>query len=239
MNLLAIECTHAVLSVAVQTAEAIIERTSAEWRNTAERILPLIDNTISDANLPASALDAIVLSAGPGSFTALRIGMSTAKGLCFALEKPLISIPTLNALGRSALEHSTAEIIVPLVHSKADEFYYAIGHREAWNRDEFRDIENGYGTLGELLLLLKAQKCTAILAGRGISAWQDEIEKTGNELVTVSEASYFNADALLKLAVPKFSAGQFEDLASTEPLYLKHFEAKLPKKQPYLKKSFE
>lgn len=239
MNLLAIECTQAALSIAVQTAERVVERTSDEWRNTAERILPLIDTTLSESNLQASALDAIVLSAGPGSFTALRIGMSTAKGLCFALGKPLITVPTLHALGRSALKHSAAEIIVPLIHSKADEFYYTIGNREVWSSTELQGIENGYGTLGELLLSLKTHNGTTVLAGRELSRWQDEIEKGGNTSVTLSESRYFNAASLLELAARKFSTGQFENLASAEPLYLKHFEAKLPKKQPYLKKSFE
>lgn len=239
MNLLAIECTQAVLSIAAQKENAIVSRESGEWRNTAEQILPLIDATLSEAKLPASKIDAIVLSAGPGSFTALRIGMSTAKGLCFALGKPLISIPTLHALGRSALKQNDAEIIVPVVHSKADEFYYAIGQRASWSSAEFTGIENGYGTLAELLQVVTNLKTSVVIAGRGLSRWSEEIEKTGGGSITVSEATYFSAATLLELAAGKFSAHQFEDLASTEPLYLKHFEAKLSKKQPYIKKSFE
>ncbi|NTV44981.1 MAG: tRNA (adenosine(37)-N6)-threonylcarbamoyltransferase complex dimerization subunit type 1 TsaB [Chlorobiales bacterium] len=239
MNLLAIECTQAVLSIAAQKENVIITRESDDWRNTAEQILPLIDATLSEAKLPATELDAIVLSAGPGSFTALRIGMSTAKGLCFALDKPLISIPTLHALGHSVLKNSTAEIILPVIHSKADEFYYAIGSRGSWRSPEFVNIENGYGTLTELLRLITDQNAPVMIAGRGISRWQEEIESSGNAAIEISDASCFNAASLIELATDKFSAHQFEDLASTEPLYLKHFEAKLSKKQPYIKKSFE
>ena len=90
----------------------------------AERLHIYIDDVLKEANIKSSQLDAIAVSKGPGSYTGLRIGVSAAKGLCFALNKPLIAISTLEALAHQV--NISEGIIVPMLDARRLEVYSAI-----------------------------------------------------------------------------------------------------------------
>ncbi len=97
--ILCIETSTAVCSVAlVNNGNVIALRESLDGQNHAEKITIFIDEVMKEANLSYKDLDAVATSMGPGSYTGLRIGVSTAKGLCYAMEKPLIAIDTLAAM---------------------------------------------------------------------------------------------------------------------------------------------
>jgi len=233
MKILAVECTEAPLSVAVKNNDNTHMRDSSEWRKTAERILPLISETLDEAGIAASELDAVALSAGPGSFTALRIGMSCVKGLCFGLDVPLILIPTLQAIAEAALSKTDAEIIAPVVHSKADEFYFATGLRGEWKGGSGLEslAQNGYGTLDELVQIVAEKGRTAKIVGRKLSRFTEDLPL--NEQVSFLDAHFFKASALLPIAEQLFQAKAFTPIADAVPLYLKEFEAKVSKKTPF------
>lgn len=234
MNLLAIECSHTALSVAVQCGTEALLQTNDEPQRAAETIVPLIETVLTRASLAPRDLDAVAVSEGPGSFTSLRIGMSTAKGLCYALEKPLIVIPTFSAmlsaaLSDAALQPTGVDLLVPLIHSKADEFFYAVVPR---NEVESIDIHaaTGYTPLEKILADLAGRAVPTAFVGTGLQRRFPAAAELP-PYMKLYEVSGFSAVSLLALAAKRLHTKTFADLAAVQPKYLKDFEAKKSEKK--------
>jgi tRNA threonylcarbamoyladenosine biosynthesis protein TsaB len=111
----------------VHKGQVIAVESIVEKKIHSEKLLPMIDALLRSASTGLKAVDAIAVSIGPGSFTGLRIGLSTAKGLAIARQKPIVAVPTLDAM---AFEYFRSrkkpddEIICPLVDAKRDEAYF-------------------------------------------------------------------------------------------------------------------
>ena len=123
MNILAIECTHAALSVAVMHASVAAEVKSTDWKKAAESLVPLIEEVMAESALDLKLLDCIAISSGPGSFTALRIGMAVAKGVACGLGIPLVPVPTMPAMAASL--QAEAGSVMAVIPSRKGEYYYA------------------------------------------------------------------------------------------------------------------
>jgi len=213
MNLLAIDCTEFPLSIAATDAQRTIVKCGAQWQKSGEQIVALIAETLQDLSIQPHELHAVALSSGPGSFTALRIGIATAKGLCFAHDLPLVMIPTFEALAQATFTRSEAKTLFTVSYSKADEFYVGIASRET-------PIEYDYLTLAQLNYKVKLFERVAV-AGRNLSRWVSLFEAS-----EVIEAHFFTAELLLPIAEEKLKRREVADLATASPLYLKNFEAK-------------
>lgn len=189
----------------------------------AEVITLFIDELITAAGLTYDDLDAIAVSSGPGSYTGLRIGISTAKGLCFALNKPLIAIETLEAMAYGVLNNE--EIVVdkntllcPMIDARRMEVYCALFNNEGVKvRPTAADIIDDH-SFAEFLSTHKilffgdgADKCETILGTH-----------PNAQFITgfVNSATY-----LTQKAAEKYSKQEFEDVAYFEPYYLKDFIA--------------
>lgn len=99
MNLLGIETSTAACGVAVVSDGGMnVERSIVEAHIHSEKLLTLVRTVLGEAKIGLNEIDAVAVSIGPGSFTGLRIGLSSAKGLCYALEKPLLTVPTFDAI---------------------------------------------------------------------------------------------------------------------------------------------
>ncbi len=213
MNLLAIDCTEAPLTVASSNQERVVVKSCERWQKSGEQIVALIDEALQTLNIKPSDLDAVALSSGPGSFTALRIGIATAKGLCFAHDLPLVMIPTFEALARATFPKTQAQTLFTVAYSKADEFYVGIASRSA-------AMEYDYLTLSQLNARCQAMGAVAVV-GRNLSRWASLIEAS-----EVIDAAFFTAESLIAIAKEKRVRGEIADLASASPLYLKNFEVK-------------
>lgn len=127
--ILAIETATELCGAALVRDGAVIAGRSVRERNVhSERLLALIDGTLADARRAARELDAVAVSIGPGSFTGLRIGLSTAKGLASSLDRPLIAVPTLDAVAESYRRQQTTEgtkRFCALIDAKREEAFYA------------------------------------------------------------------------------------------------------------------
>jgi len=180
----------------------------------AERLHVFIEAILQKANIEKSHLDAIAVSKGPGSYTGLRIGVSAAKGLCYALDIPLISIPTLDSL---ALKVGTAVNTVPMIDARRMEVYSAVFSRD---KKQIRE------TLAEILDVNSFEKILAegetVFIGNGVAKFQ-EICSHPNAIFMSDELP--SAKEQAALAEEKFHAGLFEDVAYFEPYYLKDFKA--------------
>lgn len=182
----------------------------------AERLHLYIDGILKENGLKPADLTAIAVSKGPGSYTGLRIGVSAAKGLCFSLNIPLISVPTLTSLAHQ-VKQGESDYIIPLLDARRMEVYTA-GFTGAKNaifdtRAEILD-ENSFA---EYL-----DKGTVSFIGNGAEKFSK---------VCSHKNAIFNTEALpsakemVALAEEKSQKGLFEDVAYFEPYYLKDFQA--------------
>ena len=218
MNVLAIECTHAALSVAVMNAGVVTEVRSADWKKAAETLVPLIDQVMVESALELRQLDCIAISSGPGSFTALRIGMAIAKGLAYGLGIPLIPVPTLPAMAASLLaETGTVMAVIP---SRKGEYYFAsylpdelasgVWHDEV-KRGSAADVAEAASSFinrGIVVVGRQLDEIIPLLAGSG---------------AVYGEADLFSANSLFSAAARLFAGADAAELNGVTPDYRQMF----------------
>jgi len=186
----------------------------------AEGLHVYIDDVLKQAKVTLTDLDAIAVSKGPGSYTGLRIGVSAVKGLCFALDKPLISVATLDALAHQvSIEEG---VIVSMLDARRMEVYSAIfdanykqiRHTQAQilDAESFKDY---------------LEKGKVYFVGNGVSKTKELISHPNAVFV---EGKLPSANEMSKLAYAKYKKNDIEDVAYFEPYYLKDFIALKPKR---------
>ena len=184
-----------------------------------ERLHVYIDEVLKKGNIGANQLDAIAISKGPGSYTGLRIGVSAAKGLCFALNKPLISVSTLEVLAHQVKECDG--VIAAMLDARRMEVYSAIFDS---NYNQIRETQAEILSEDSFSKYLEQGKVYFI--GNGV-------EKT-KTLISNPNAIFIDdklpsANEMGFLANHKYKKSDFEDVAYFEPYYLKDFVALKPK----------
>ena len=228
--ILCIETSTAVCSVAlVNNGNVIALRESLDGQNHAEKITIFIDEVMKEANLSYKDLDAVATSMGPGSYTGLRIGVSTAKGLCYAMEKPLIAIDTLAAMAYgfigqqpTANSQQPTAILCPMIDARRMEVYSAFFNEELEKVSETEAIIVDENSFMEL-----KQNNHLYLFGDGADKLASLFENDEN--ITVVEKFHCSAAYMAKLADEAFTNKQFVDTAYFEPFYLKNFVPGMPK----------
>lgn len=127
MKLLAIDSSGLVASVAVIEEETLVAEYTMNYKKThSQTLLPMLEEIKKSIDLDLNSIDAIAVAAGPGSFTGLRIGSATAKGLGLALNKPLISVPTVDALAYNLYDTDEDTIICPIMDARRKQVYTGI-----------------------------------------------------------------------------------------------------------------
>jgi tRNA threonylcarbamoyladenosine biosynthesis protein TsaB len=180
-----------------------------------ERLHTYIDEVLKKGNILANQLDAIAISKGPGSYTGLRIGVSAAKGLCFALNKPLISIPTLEALAHQVKKCDG--IIVTMLDARRMEVYAAIFDS---NYNQIRETQAEI--LNESSFSKYLEQGKVYFIGNGVEKTKTLISHPNAIFVDDKLPS---ANEMGFLANHKYKKSDFEDVAYFEPYYLKDFVA--------------
>lgn len=186
----------------------------------AEKLHSFIIEVLAAARLEMKDLDAVGVSKGPGSYTGLRIGVSAAKGLCYALDIPLLSIPTLKCLALQ-VPYNTKDHIVPLLDARRMEVYSAVFDGQY---NEVRDTEAEIIDKESFAGLLEKGKVCFL--GDGAEKCEKFIVHANAEFI---KGRYPSAKEMAVLADEKYSKSYFEDLAYFEPFYLKDFVAGKPK----------
>jgi tRNA threonylcarbamoyladenosine biosynthesis protein TsaB len=182
----------------------------------AERLHLYIEEILKENGLTTRDLSAIAVSKGPGSYTGLRIGVSAAKGLCFALDLPLISVPTLKTLALQVKQNKEG-FIIPLLDARRMEVYTAGFNSE--NRKVF-DTRAQILTPESFLKYLENADVTFI--GSGVEKFR---KICNHPNATFIEGKLPSAGEMVGLAEAKFQKQKFEDVAYFEPYYLKDFVA--------------
>ncbi|EOR95091.1 Putative molecular chaperone [Arcticibacter svalbardensis MN12-7] len=223
--ILQIETSTISCSVALSENGQTLSFKEAVERNIhASRITLFIEDVIKMANRKLIDLDAVAVSMGPGSYTGLRIGVSTAKGLCYGLGVPLIAIDTLQAMAASPKVNSGVGdcLYCPMIDARRMEVYSAI-----YNAELVPISPIAANIIDEMSFSAILEKHKVVFFGDGAEKC---IASIGNHPNAIFITDFTNSSVDHNVqAYTKFSAHQFEDLAYFEPYYLKDFVATTPK----------
>ena len=178
----------------------------------AEKLHVFIEELFAESHLKLQDLSAIAVSQGPGSYTGLRIGVSAAKGLCYALSIPLIAVDTLEILARKI--NISNGIILPMIDARRLEVYSAFFDS---NYAKIRE------TKAEIIDENSFQEETEILHLIGDGAMKFKEILTGEKFKYYPEMQFPSATEMSLISFQKFQNKQFEDVAYFEPFYLKDF----------------
>lgn len=190
------------------------EKESASWLHVA------IKDLLSQTGHTVQELAAVSVSAGPGSYTGLRVGMATAKGLCYALSIPLISINTLQMMAAS-LTASTTDLLCPMIDARRMEVFTAL-----YTTSLAEVMPSTPLILNDTSFATWLEKSSITFFGNGSMKAASVIKHSNAVFAT----GYANAANMVMLAANKFEQNQFSGLAYTEPLYGKGFHSPIPKK---------
>ena len=174
---------------------------------------PAIKEIFEKNNSELKTVDAVAVTGGPGSYTGLRIGMATAKGICYALNKPLIILNTLQVIANAA-RNEPADLLCPMIDARRSEVFTAIYSKDLQIIKEPAAIELNEKSFDEELLTN-----SICFFGNGSSKLQ-LIKKDQRAIFSniISDAS-----SMISLSEEKYKQQEFADLAYSEPLYLKEF----------------
>ena len=191
-----------------------IREVHTEQFSHSENLHVFIEQVLKESNLQPKAIKAIAISAGPGSYTGLRIGVATAKGLCYGWDIPLIALPTLRILAEQVTyEFTDIEYIIPMIDARRMEVFTAV-----YSHDFSPILGERAEILTESTFDTYLKKGKTIFLGDGITKFQ-AICKHKNAYFW--ENKFPSAKQMGRLALEKYQAQAFEDIAYFEPFYLK------------------
>ncbi len=221
MRTLLIETATQVCSVAIaEDGHIVAHRESDEPNAHSSHLVPFVDSMMKELGITTKDIDAVGVSSGPGSYTGLRIGVSSAKGFCYAQNKPLVAIPTLRSMAELYyLQHPDYQgMVCPMIDARRMECYTAF-----FNRDGIlRDVQADVITEGLYDEYLNRGEVTFI--GDGASKCKETLGKHQN--ARFDETFRPSAEGMASAVEKKVKKGEVEDVAYFEPFYLKDFVAK-------------
>ena len=224
--ILNIEAATSICSVSLsESGETFFNRESRDERSHAQVLAPFVEEAISTADSRAMKIDAVALSCGPGSYTGLRIASSTAKGVCYGRNIPLIAIPTTAVMSVPVLFRDDIDenaLLCPMIDARRNEVYATVydralqvikpTHAEVVTEESYKELLDkqpvyffGNG----------AEKCSKIINHPNAHFLTEHINPLAKNMMPLAEKAWFEE--------------KFEDIAYFEPFYLKNFIATKPK----------
>ncbi len=226
MKLIAIDSSGLTASVAVVEDDVLLASYTVDYKKThSQTLLPMLDEICRMISLDVSTVDAVAVAAGPGSFTGLRIGSATAKGIALALEKPVVEVPTLDAMAFCL--YNAKGLICPVMDARRSQVYNGLY--------EWKDLRLtplcpqravGVEELAEEINRIAHPEGT-ILLGDGVAAYRDRFD----ELIAVphsyapAHVSRQRAAGVGALGLQLFREGRYVSAAEHAPVYLRKSQA--------------
>lgn len=225
MKILALDSSGLVASVALVEDDNMLGEYTVNYKKThSQTLLPMLDEVAKMIDLDLNSIDAIAVAAGPGSFTGLRIGSSTAKGMALALKKPILSIPTLEGLAYR-LTPVTDELVCPLMDARRNQVYTGIYQYKEEGIEAVRQQEAV--AIEELIEQVNALERPVVFLGDGVPVQKEALEAN----VTVpyrfapAHLNRQSASAVAALGVVYYKEGKSEDARDHKPIYLRQSQA--------------
>ncbi len=224
MKILGLDSSGLVASVAiVEDAELRGEYTVNYKKTHSQTLLPMLDEVVKMIELDLETIDAIAVSAGPGSFTGLRIGSATAKGLGLALGKPLIHVPTVDALAYNLAGHR--DLVCPLMDARRNQTYTGL---YAFDGNEMQILcEQCAVGIDEIIEKVNESQKAVVFLGDGVPVFSEYIAEHCKVPYTFAPAhmNKQRAGTVAALGMEKYKKGEFETAAEHRPDYLRVSQA--------------
>lgn len=222
MRILGVETSSAVCSVGLIDDEGLsVEHSYDESHIHSEKLQTMIHDVLDEAKTPLRQIDAVAVSVGPGSFTGLRIGLSSAKGLCYAIERPLVTVPTFESIARAAAgSFNRFRHFLVMIDAKQSDFY--VGHFVKVGDLLEAEMEVAVKSLRECARDMRIDETTLVLT----DSVQQVQSAFGMSLSCEPVRGFCRGDVVARIGLQKYLAKQFSDLGSVEPMYLKDFVVK-------------
>jgi len=214
LNILAFDTSTEFCSVTLRLDGQSLNKQVLAGRRHSELLLPMIQETLAEAELPLAQLSGIAFGAGPGSFTGLRIACGVAQGLAFAVDLPVIGISTLEAI---AQKNATQKVIVAL-DARMGEIYHAA----------YQQFAHRWQTVSAPILCLPNQAPTIsgdhwVGCGSGFDAYDKVLSTLYNgHIKKINYALYPHAEAIAQLATHQFADGSGTDPSNAAPIYIRN-----------------
>jgi len=208
----------AMISVA-RNGNVLHALNNGDQKDHAAWLHPAIEELMQHIGKPLPELEAIAVSIGPGSYTGLRVGLSAAKGICYALDLPLITVGTLEIIAVSALDEAE-EFICPLINARRDEVFTALYDKNLAQR------------MQPLAMILHIKSFETVLDSQKVLFCGNAVKKT-EQIVKHRNAKFsyqpVTPSSLAQLSANLLKNKRFTDIAYSEPLYIKEFYSSLRK----------
>lgn len=219
MTILGLETSTAVCSVGLfREGKPDLEQSLQESHIHSEKLLTLVQRVVREGELTFDQMDAIAVSIGPGSFTGLRIGLSTAKGLSYATGKPLVAVSTFEAIAEAARrQYPSTPLITVLIDAKKNEWYVG----------QFRVVNGRIEALTPVEVMPFEKATAAVKAGGLPLVVTDKVVEVrqfvGDSITVEGVYPYCRGSVVASLASGKINRREFSDAPTLEPMYLKDF----------------
>jgi len=224
MKLLALDSSGLVASVAIVSEDAMLAEYTVNYKKThSQTLLPMLDEIVKMVEINLSEIDGIAVAAGPGSFTGLRIGSATAKGLGLALNKPIIAVPTLDGLAYNL--YGTNKLICPMMDARRNQVYTGLYE---FRGNEFHVIMQ-QAALGieDILEEINVLGREVIFLGDGVPIYQEMIKertRVDYDFAPV-HMNRQRAGAIGVLGMIYYQNNQLQTASEHEPVYLRLSQA--------------
>jgi tRNA threonylcarbamoyladenosine biosynthesis protein TsaB len=208
----------------IEDDEVVGEYTLHREETHSARLIPAIQALLKEARIDIHEIDGMAVSLGPGSFTGLRVGLSAVKGLALAAEKPVVGVPTLDALASNL--PFTPYLICPILDARKDEVYTAL----------YKDREGGqverltpYQVLAPAGLVEQLPLRETIFLGYGVEVYRELIEARLGEkaLFAPRHLRFLRGTTVAELGLGRIMHGERDDIASLAPIYVRPSDAEI------------
>ena len=224
MKILGIDSSGLVASVAIVEDNDLKGEYTVNYKKThSQTLLPMLDEVAKMIELDLNTIDAIAVSGGPGSFTGLRIGSATAKGLGLALKKPLIHIPTVDALAYNLVGHR--DLVCPLMDARRNQTYTGL-YRFDGNEMQIVKEQSAVG-IDEIVDVINETGEAVVFLGDGVAVFADYMKEHCKVPYTFAPAhvNKQRAGAVAALGMRYFAEGRYETAEAHKPEYLRLSQA--------------
>lgn len=223
MKILAVDTSANVAATALVCDGKLLAESMINNKKThSEKLMPMIDNVLKNSDTDIQDIDLLAVANGPGSFTGLRIGVSTVKGLAHAINKPIVGISTLECLAYNLFD--VGGVIAPIMDARRSQVYNAV---YKWEKGEFKEVIPPRAVSLETCLNDLENEEKVYFLGDGVPVYKAVIkEKIGGKAIFVPENNLNQrASSMALLAEKKAAEGKTEDYKELMPFYLRKPQA--------------
>lgn len=236
MKILGLDSSGLVAGVAIVEDDNLLGEYTVNYKKThSQTLLPMLDEVAKMIELDLTTIDAIAIAGGPGSFTGLRIGSATAKGLGLALDKPIINIPTVDALAYNLVGHQ--DLVCPLMDARRNQTYTGL-YQFCHNDMEVVKEQCATG-IDEIISCVNEKGMPVVFLGDGVPVFLPYIRENVKVPYTTAPAhmNKQRAGAVAALGMKYYAAGHYETAEEHKPEYLRLSQAERERNEQQAKEA--